>query len=110
MAFLKVERKESGNYLRIVEGYREGGKSRNRVLYSLGRVEDYTPDMLKRFGERFYELGGGDPRELLGGGVEELGRYNYGYYQLFYRLLCHYGLETTFDRIKQKHKLSFDLT
>lgn len=109
MAFLKVERKESGNYLRIVEGYREGGKSRNRVLYSLGRVEDYTPGMLKRFGERFYELGGGDPCELLGGGVEELGRYNYGYYQLFYRLLCHYGLDKTFARIKQKHKLSFDL-
>ena len=109
MAFLKVERKESGSYLRIVEGYRENGKSRNKVLYSLGRVEDYTPEMLKRFGERFYELGGGDPRELLVGSVEELGRYNYGYYQLFYRLLCHYGLDKTLLRIAQKHKLQFDL-
>lgn len=109
MAFLKVERKQSGNYLRIVEGYRESGKSRNKVLYSLGRVEDYTPEMLKRFGERFYELGGGDPRELLGSGIEELGRYNYGYYQLFYRLLCHYGLDKTLERIKLKNKLGFDL-
>jgi hypothetical protein len=32
--------------------------------------------MLKRLGEKFYELGGGDVRELLTGLLEELGRYN----------------------------------
>lgn len=109
MAFLKVERKASGNYLRIVEGYRENGKSKNKVLYSLGRVEDYTPEMLRRFGERFYELGGGDPRELLGGDIEELGRYNYGYYQIFYRLLCFYGLDKTLERIANRNNISFNL-
>lgn len=108
MAFLKIERKSSGNYLRIVEGYRENGKSKNRILYSMGKTEDYTPQMLKRFGERFYELGGGDPRELLGDGIQELGRYNYGYYQLFFRLFCFYGLDKTLQRIAQKNKLTFD--
>lgn len=109
MAFLKVEKKQSGSYLRIVEGYRKNGKVKNRILYNLGRTDDYTPQMLKRFGERFYELGGGDPRELLNGTIEEVGRYNYGYYQLFYRLFCFYGLDQTLLLIAGKNKLTYDL-
>jgi len=46
-----------------------------------------TPEQLKRFGTRFFELGGGDPRELLEESIEALGRFNYGYFQLFRKFL-----------------------
>jgi len=55
MSFLKVERKPSGTYLRIMESYRdEQGQSRHRVVHSLGRVEDYTPEQLRQIGIRMY--------------------------------------------------------
>ena len=67
MAFLRVENKKSGKYLRIVWSYRDdSGKSKQRVLYSLGKVEDYTPEQLKRIGSKLYELGGGSLKDLLG--------------------------------------------
>ena len=109
MAFLRVEKKRSGSYLRIVEPYREEGKVRQRTLYSLGKAEDYTPEMLKRIGEKFYALGGGDVRELLGAGLRELGRYNYGYVRICRRLLGYYGLDRLLRRVAKRHKLQFDL-
>jgi len=57
MSFLKVERKSSGTYLRIMESYRdEQGQSRHRIVHSLGKVEDYTPEQLRQIGIRLYEL------------------------------------------------------
>ncbi|MFV0346853.1 MAG: hypothetical protein ACK5IQ_11500 [Bacteroidales bacterium] len=48
MAFLRVENKKSGTYLRIVESYKHDGSSRHRTLYSLGKVEDYPAQQLER--------------------------------------------------------------
>ena len=79
MPFLKVERKSSGTYLRILESYRnKEGQPTSRVLYSLGKVEDYTQEQLQRMGIKLYELGGGEVKALLEGSIEELARYNYG--------------------------------
>lgn len=110
MAYFKIDRKEDGRYIRIVKSKRRDGKVVKETVYSLGRVEDYTPEQLRRFGERFYELGGGDPRELLLGEIEELGRYNYGYYQLYHKIFLHYGLDQLFSRLARKHQVQFNLT
>lgn len=49
MSFLKIERKSSGTYLRILESYRDDqGQVRHRVVHSLGKVEDYTPEQLRQ--------------------------------------------------------------
>lgn len=109
MAYLKVDHKNGERYLRIVESRRISGKSSKKTLYSLGKVSDYTPEMLKRFGERFYELGGGDPKELLGPGVKELDRYNYGYYQVVHKSLSYYGLDKVLTTIQKRKGLSYDL-
>jgi len=42
MAFLRIEKKKSGTYMRIVESFRKDGKPMNRTLYSMGKVEDYS--------------------------------------------------------------------
>ena len=110
MAFLKIEQKKSGQYLRIYESYRdEQGKPASRVLYSLGKVEDYTTEQLRRFGDKFYALAGLHPKELLRGDIEELSRYNYGYYQIFRKIFSFYNLDVILERIGKKHRLEFDL-
>jgi len=110
MPFLRVEKKSSGTYLRILESYRDpSGKSTHRILYSLGKVEDYTPEQLRRIGIRLYELGGGEIKVLLQGSVEELARYNYGYAQVFGRAMEYYGLVNVISRIQRSSRVQFDL-
>lgn len=109
MAFLRIDKKDGEQYLRIIRSKRQDGKVLKKTVYNLGKVSDYTPEQLKRFGTRFYELGGGDPRELLDGVVEELGRFNYGYFQLFSKVLAHYGLDKLLERIGRKHQLEINL-
>ena len=110
MSFLKVERKSSGTYLRIIESYRdEQGQVRHRIVHSLGKVEDYTPEQLRQIGIRLYELGGGDIKALLEGTTEEVGRFNYGYYQIYRKAFEHYGLHDLMRRIAKRWKVSFDL-
>jgi transposase len=111
MPFLKIERKSSGTYLRIAESYRdEQGNSRHRILHSLGKVSDYTPEQLRSIGLRLYELGGGEIKGLLDGDIEELGRYNYGYCQVYNKAFAYYGLDKIMNRIVRNHKLSFSMS
>ena len=110
MPFLRIEKKSSGIYLRILESYRDAtGKSTNRILYSLGKIDDYTPEQLRRIGIKLYELGGGDIKVFLNGTVEELARYNYGYVQVFGKAMKHYGLDAVIHRIQRSSKIQFDL-
>ena len=46
--------------------------STHRILYNLGKVEDYTPEQLKNIGLKFYELGGSELKHLLGDELEEI--------------------------------------
>jgi len=108
--FIRIERKKSGSYIRLLESYRnEEGKSTNRILYSLGKLEDYTPEQLRRIGIKLYELGGGEIKALLQGEIKELSRCNYGYFQVIKKGLQHFGLERLIQRISRKHKLEFNL-
>lgn len=111
MPSILIDKKPSGEYIRIVESYRdEAGKPRTRTLYSLGRVDSFSPESLKRMGQRLYELGGGVLKDLLGEAVSEEGRYNYGFLLFYRKIFRHYGLHHIFDRITRKKKLSYSLT
>ena len=110
MPFLRAEKKPSGIYLRILESYRnDAGKATHRILYSLGKVNDYTPEQLRAIGIKLFELGGGELKALLQGDLEEIGRYNYGYQQIYGKALQHYGLADVFRRIEKKSKVQFSL-
>ena len=112
MAFLRIEKKNSGSYIRIVKTVRDGAKVSHKTLYSLGKVEDYTPSMLSRMGDKLKEAGGDDLREIVsvkGTPIEELGRFNYGFYLIYSHILQRYGLEKVLTRIERRHKLGFSL-
>lgn len=111
MSFLRIEKKKSGTYLRILESYRdEKGKARHRILFNLGKVEDYSPEQLRRMGLKLYELGGGDIKQLFGENFEELARYNYGYQQVYGKVFRHFGLDQLFNRIERKSKIEYPLS
>ena len=111
MPSILIDKKKSGDYLRIVESYRDAeGKPRTKTLYSLGRVDSFSPESLKRMGQRLYELGGGDLKDLLGEQVTEEGRYNYGFLLIYRKILYYYGLDRIFQRITKKKKLTYSLT
>lgn len=110
MPFLRVEKKPSGTYLRILQSYRDAsGQPTHRILYSLGKAEDYTPEQLRAIGIKLFELGGGQVKALLQGDLLEIGRYNYGYQQVYGKALQHYGLHDVFRRIEKKSRLGFNL-
>jgi len=48
MAYRRLEKKKSGNYIRIIESYRENNMVKHKVLYSLGKVDDYHPEPSKQ--------------------------------------------------------------
>ena len=50
MAFLRVDKQDGEQYLRIVRSKRTAGKPTHQTIYNLGKVSDYTPEQLKRFG------------------------------------------------------------
>jgi transposase len=110
MAFLKQDKKDSGIYLRIVQSYRsDDGKSKHRTLYNLGKVEDYSPDVLQKIGQTLFELGGGIIEELESKQVHEICRYYYGFPIIIKKLLSIYNLDTYLDRITKNKDLGFDL-
>ena len=109
MAFLRIENKKSGSYLRVVQTFRDKGKVNHKTLFNLGKAEDYTPEQLQRIGLKLYELGGGKINNLLGEGLKELGRYNYGFYQLYSKVMKYYGLDKLFKSITKKSKLEINL-
>ena len=110
MASLIIDKKSSGEYLRMVEGYRDDqGIKRMRTLFNLGRVDSYTPESLRRIGERLYQLGGGDLKDLVGEHATQEGRFNYGFAIICRKLLEYYSLDVMLKRITKKKKLSYDL-
>lgn len=111
MSFLRIEKKASGTYLRILESYRnDAGKSKHKIIHTLGKIEDYKPAQLRSIGIKLFELGGGEIKALLTGDLLELGRYNYGYQYLYKKVLLHYGLQDVFRRVVTKNKLQFNFS
>ncbi len=110
MATIRIDKKKSGHYMSLIHSYRdENGVARMKTLANLGKAEDYNPETLKKMGSRLYALGGGNPLDLMGTEVEEVGRFNFGYVQLVDSVLHTFKLDQVFARIKRKHHLTFDL-
>ena len=108
MAFLRKEIKPSGTYLRIVESYRDkNGKSRHKTIYNLGKAEDYSKSTLNKIGKIFIKLSGETiPAKI---NVREMARYNYGFVQVYDKILGTYGLNKFFNSIQKKRKLNYDI-
>ena len=90
---------------------RKNGKATHQTLYSLGKVQDYTSEQLSRIGNKLKEAAGelSDLISVEGHQLEELGRYNYGFYLVYHHVMGYYSLPKVFERIAKRRKLSFNL-
>lgn len=108
MAFLRIEKKQSGTYMRIIQGYRKEGKSMCKTLYNLGRLEDYKSSDLRAIGEKFLQLSGCPLENIKELGLKELHRYNYGYTQIVNLLWNTFRLTELFLTALKKKRLKYD--
>jgi transposase len=108
MAFLRVEKKKSGTYLRIIQSYKVEGKPKHKTIHSLGKVEDYSPDQLERIAKKLVELAGRSINSLFGDSFHELGRYNYGYALITQSLWNSFNFGELSSIINNKSRIKFD--
>lgn len=108
MAFLRVEKKKSGTYMRIIQSYRVDGRSKHKTLYSLGKVEDYSPDELERMAKKLMELADRKIDNLFDDSFCELGRYNYGYALIIRGLWNTFSFKRLCRIIDNKRRIRFD--
>jgi hypothetical protein len=93
MPTLKINKKDGGKYVRIVESYRdESGIACMRTLVSLGKLNKKKIASLKRLGAALYQAADSDP-ELLNKTIIEHGRHNYGDVLACKHVLCYYSLD-----------------
>ena len=107
MAFIRVERKKSGTYLRIVQSYKVDGQPRHKTLHSLGKVEDYAPHQLERIAKKLLELSGANVTDIINKGYQEAGRYNYGYGVVLDAMWSTFNLPYLVRVINNRHKVTF---
>jgi len=107
MAFLRVEKKKSGTYLRIIQSFKIDGKAKHKTIHSLGKVEDYSADQLERIAKKLVELAGGNINNIFGGSFHELGRYNYGYALITQHLWIGYNFKELTKIINNRNKIKF---
>jgi len=108
MAFLRVEKKKSGTYLRIVESYKASGKSKHRTLHSLGKVEDYPSQQLENIAKKLLELAGICMEDIVGASFREIERVNYGYALVIKRLWKLFDMTTFCNKVGMVNKTQFD--
>jgi len=108
MAFLRIDNKKSGKYLRIVQSYKVDGKPRHKTLYSLGKVEDYSPDQLESIAKKLMLLAGRSIDALSEYNFHEVGRYNYGYALILNFLWSTFNLNQLVRKLNNKRKIKFN--
>lgn len=108
MAFLRVENKKSGTYLRIVESFKEKGKSKHRTLHSLGKVQDYPKNQLESIAKKLLAIAGIPLESIIENSFHEINRVNYGYSLVIRSLWKLFDLDFLSRRIHNAIKTEFD--
>lgn len=109
MAHLKIDKKKSGNYLRIIASERQGKKVVKRNLYSLGKIEDFKPNELVSIGKKLLQISGYNSQQ-----IEQfqqmcnVGHFNYGYQLVVKRMMNMLGLEIFFKKKLTQQKVQYD--
>jgi hypothetical protein len=110
--FLRKKTSGSNAYLQIVEGVREGGKVRQSVICTLGRLDHLQQsgklDALLASGAKF-----SDKLSVIGeykkGGLTECGTKKIGPTMIFARLWKETGIEQCLQSLLQERRFQFDV-
>jgi transposase len=110
MAFIRIEKKKSGSYIRIIESYRDQNNLvKHKTLYNLGKVEDYKPEQLQRIGKALIESATGNILDLKQHNIKEIARYNYGFPLIYNQILKLYNLDILFEKYFRHGNLKINI-
>ena len=109
MAFLRVDKKKSGHYLRIVKVYRQNGRPKQKTLYSLGKVEDYSTGQLENIAKKLLELAGLKMEDIVAKSFQETNRLNYGYALVIKKLCKLFDIDKLTQLINRQSKTKFQI-
>lgn len=105
--YFKIVTSKNIQYLRLVESFRENGKTQQRVIANLGRLDVLKEHgQLSRLGKRLFALDGKNFPTI--DDLEEVDRFCYG--DLVYKKLWDkYEFSQLFSRIAEDRKIQYDL-
>lgn len=108
MAFLRIEKKKSGTYMRIVKSYKDNGTPRHKTLYSLGKVEDYPSKQLENIAKKLLEVAGVSMESIVKESFKEIDRVNYGYVLVIKKLWKLFNMNVFSNYIANRTRAKFD--
>jgi len=108
MAFLKIDKKKKGTYMRIIQSVRVNGKPSHKTLYSLGKVEDYPTHQLENIAKKLLELAGVKMEDIVAKSFYETNRLNYGYALVIKKLWKIFNMDKLCKILSSKTKTKFD--
>ena len=106
--FLKTTKGTNATYLYLVEGYRENGKVKHRILTSFGKLENLDQGQLKEIAIKLLALCGG--HNLMDvEHTEELSRKNWGIPKILEKLWLKFELDLCLQKIINNRKIRYNL-
>ena len=111
--FIKTTRTKGYEYLKLVESYRESGKTKHRVLFNFGRADVIRKDesflkIVSRLCEVIKSPESTNEMDFLNDCGEEADLLNYGYIP-YLKLWRELGIEGCLEEVESSTKLTFSL-
>jgi len=107
--FARVVTSKGNRYLNIIESYRDGKKTKQRVIANLGRVDKLEIDSIERLAEKLLSVVESEKKieQTSTPNIEELDRYNYGYV-VYRKLWNRFKLDKILDKLVIDKKIKYD--
>lgn len=107
--FARVVTSKGNRYLNIIESYRDGKKTKQRVIANLGRVDKLEIDSIERLAEKLLSVVESEKKieQTSTPNIEELDRYNYGYV-VYRKLWNRFKLDKILDKLVVDKKIKYD--
>jgi len=107
--FVRVITSKGNRYLNIIESYRDGKKTKQRVIANLGRVDKLEIDSIERLAEKLLSVVESEKKieQTSTPNIEELDRYNYGYV-VYRKLWNRFKLDKILDKLVVDKKIKYD--
>ena len=106
--YLRVSKGKQKDYLVIVQGYRDGGKVKQRTLCNLGAIDQINKNDILALGSKLLERFGACAL-INGSEINEESRSNWGAIEVVGRVWQRYGIGELFDGLLRNRKLEYDL-
>ena len=107
--FARVITTKGHKYLNIIDSYRDGKKTKQKVIANLGRIDELNKTSIENLASKLLEIIDSDKKldDKLVPNIEELDRYNYGFIA-YKNIWNRFKLDNILENIITDTKIQFD--